>query len=170
MWDAISDWIRRHSIAVGFSLALIAAILIKLYVSSADRGFAGKITAVIIAVAITCASAYLPRPRAAATIGAHLRRTYAFFLRILIPLIVGWVAAVTLYVQHQQAQLLGAGVALYLIAVMIVKRRLRCPRCGTDFRQERAAELGPLSMDPRSPGELWDACPHCGVSFNDPLP
>jgi rubredoxin len=51
---------------------------------------------------------------------------------------------------------------------LFIRNRLCCPRCGTDFRQERFAKLGRWSMDPRGAEELWESCPQCGVSFDEP--
>jgi uncharacterized C2H2 Zn-finger protein len=74
-----------------------------------------------------------------------------------------------------QGQALGIGGFAVLFAVMslivwlVIRSRLRCPRCEADFRAERVAKLGRWSMDTRGMTELWNACPRCGVSFNDPL-
>ena len=63
-----------------------------------------------------------------------------------------------------------AGLIVLEIVELFVKKRIRCPRCGTDFRKERLAKVGRWSLDLRMAADLWDACPHCGVSFNDPCP
>jgi hypothetical protein len=109
------------------------------------------------------------------TIGEHLKRTSAYFQRIMAPLCAAWGAGVVLFVTgmsriQQQALAIGGGVALFLIGSLFVRNQLRCPRCGTDFRKERIAKLGRWSGDNRGTSELWDACPRCGVSFNDPWP
>jgi uncharacterized C2H2 Zn-finger protein len=86
-----------------------------------------------------------------------------------------WVAVVTLFVTdiskiEQQTLAVGGCLTLFLIAWLFVRNKLRCPRCGSDFRKERIAKLGRFSLDTRGAADLWDACPHCGVSFNDLWP
>jgi len=61
---------------------------------------------------------------------------------------------------------LGIGFALRLITGWL----FRCPRCCTDFEEERIKLLGRGSRDRRMYWVLWDACPRCGISFNDPWP
>jgi len=66
------------------------------------------------------------------------------------------------------------------IPLIWLLRRFVCPRCGTDlmklngeqFRQE-VRERGWrawLDIDTRPLWEARDACPHCGVSFDDSYP
>jgi ribosomal protein S27AE len=68
---------------------------------------------------------------------------------------------------YAQALSIGGGVAVALIASLFIRNRLRCPRCGTDFREARLEKLGRWSFDSRGSAGLWDACPHCGVSFDE---
>jgi hypothetical protein len=107
------------------------------------------------------------------TIGERLKRTNAYFVRIFVAVVMVWIAAVTVFVTglpQQTAVAMGGSVPFLILWRRVVRRQLRCPRCSTDFRKERIAELGRWSTDPRGPAELWDACPRCGVSFNDPWP
>jgi hypothetical protein len=111
----------------------------------------------------------------ALTIRQHLKRTNAYFQRIMVPVTAAWVAVVTLFVTdiskiEQQTLAVGGCLTLFLIAWLFVRNKLRCPRCGSDFRKERIAKLGRFSFDTRAAADLWDACPHCGVSFNDLWP
>jgi asparagine N-glycosylation enzyme membrane subunit Stt3 len=109
------------------------------------------------------------------TIGQHMRRTRVVFQRISVPLVVAWCVAVTFYGSgmtelQKQGVAVGGGVALFLIMWLFIRKALRCPSCGTDFRRERIAKLGRFALDARGAEELWDACPRCHVNFNDPLP
>ena len=106
------------------------------------------------------------------TIREHLNRTSALFVRLMIPIAGAWVAAIMLFgtdmtKAHQQAMSVGGGVVGILIGSLFIRNRLRCPRCGSDFRKERFAKLGRWSFDSRAIADLWDACPHCGVSFDE---
>jgi hypothetical protein len=114
----------------------------------------------------------------ARTIGEYLRRTRAYSWRFFILVAMVWIATVLLMgsgiplMQRLRPGIGGVAVlsaVMFLIVWLVIRSRLRCPRCGADFRQERFAKLGRWSFDTRGTGELWDACPRCGVSFNDPL-
>jgi hypothetical protein len=107
------------------------------------------------------------------TIREHFKRTTALFVRITVPIAGAWVAAFTLLgtdmtKAHRQALSIGGGVAVVLIASLFIRNRLRCPRCGTDFREARLEKLGRWSFDRRGSADLWDACPGCGVGFDEP--
>jgi hypothetical protein len=67
------------------------------------------------------------------------------------------------------------GVAILVILALLLRRRFLCPRCGTDLgklrrqevRQERRAR-GWFNVPMRLFWDVWDACPHCKVSLDDP--
>jgi hypothetical protein len=59
------------------------------------------------------------------------------------------------------------GIALALLLLVFFRGRFKCPRCSADFRKLRRAQLGRFSTDRRMYWDLWDACPNCGVSFDE---
>lgn len=74
------------------------------------------------------------------TIGEHLRRTNAYFVRVAVPLACAWIAAVTLFVPgiprwEKDALAIGGTVVGFLIGFLLVKNKLRCPRCGVSFEE-----------------------------------
>lgn len=90
---------------------------------------------------------------------------------------VGLVAAVIfLWREPRGSQLapyaFGAGFALAWLAVfaLFLRKRYVCPRCGADFIQLRREMLGRFNPDRRLYWDLWEKCPHCGVSFDEPWP
>lgn len=46
--------------------------------------------------------------------------------------------------------------------------RVRCPRCGSDLKQLQSEQLGRMKRGTGKPWELWDSCPKCHVSFDEP--
>jgi hypothetical protein len=107
------------------------------------------------------------------TIGDHLRRTRALYTRILLPIILAWIAVTTSYpptLTKDQRMLLGVagGTLIAILGFAFIKDKLKCPRCGSNFRKERIEVLGRFSTDARGAEDLWDACPSCGVSFKEP--
>jgi hypothetical protein len=180
---------RRHEQLSAAALMLpgtiVGLILVFFLASPENRDFAVKVVVAVDAVLAAALVGWLrsPMPRLkpgltgapALTIGEHFNRTNAYFVRIMVPLGTAWVAGVVLFVtgipkMQQNALAIGGGVALGLIGSLFIRNQLRCPRCGTDFRKERIAKLGRWSWDTRGTEELWNACPRCGVSFNDPWP
>jgi hypothetical protein len=93
------------------------------------------------------------------SIREHFKRTNALFVRIMVPIAGAWVAAITLFgtsmtKAHQQVLSIGGGVVVVLVGSLFIRNRLRCPRCGTDFRNERLAKLGRWSFDSRGSADL----------------
>jgi ribosomal protein S27AE len=62
-----------------------------------------------------------------------------------------------------------SGILLGLLLTVFFRGRFKCPRCSADFRKLRLAQFGRFSTDRRIYWELWDACPNCGVSFDEPF-
>jgi predicted RNA-binding Zn-ribbon protein involved in translation (DUF1610 family) len=68
-----------------------------------------------------------------------------------------------------------AFVVIVIILTGVLKRlfwgRFICPQCGTDlgklFREEREREGVSARDDRREIWERWNACPKCGVSFDE---
>jgi hypothetical protein len=67
------------------------------------------------------------------------------------------------------------GVPISAILVLVLRGRFLCPRCGTDLGKLRNREVrkkrrvrGRFSADRRLLWDVWNACPHCGVSFDEP--
>lgn len=46
--------------------------------------------------------------------------------------------------------------------------RCKCPRCGSDLDQLQPEQLGRMKRGTRKPWELWDCCPNCHASFDEP--
>ena len=179
------DWVRRHAVTIGLAFFLLGtgftAVLFTFFAPhSAHRAMSAAVAVLCVAFAALYAWADTPLKRSEApvvgvpglTIREHFKRTNALFVRITLPIAVAWVAAITLFGTGltkalQQASSVGGGLVVFLIAFLFIRNRLRCPRCGSDFRKERFAKLGRWSFDSRGSADLWDACPHCGVSFDE---
>lgn len=182
------SWVRRYGLLVALALLLpivtAAAFLIVLLVPPAGRHFATQafsaVFAVLLAVVFVCFQNPLPQVSKTAgvpapTIRERFGRTWAYHLRIIVPLMFIWATPIMVFLRGmprmQQYALAIAGMfAIQVVGYLLVRKRLCCPRCGSDFRKERHAQLGRWSMDRRMPWVLWDACPNCGVSFNGPWP
>src|SRR5690349_11460028 len=69
------------------------------------------------------------------------------------------------------------GIPFAIVLFLLLRKRFLCPRCGTDLgklrqqevRRERRAR-GWFNVETRQPWDVWQACPHCGVSFKEPYP
>jgi len=46
--------------------------------------------------------------------------------------------------------------------------RVRCPRCGCDLKQLQSEQLGRMKRGTGKPWEVWESCPKCHVSFDEP--
>jgi ribosomal protein S27AE len=179
-------WIRNRAgfIRVGFMLLggiLTAFVAVFLSPSASKTLLAAGVGVLMLAFAAFFAWARFPMPPRKAsingiptlTISEQLKRTHALFQRIMLVVLVTWCVAVTLSAPkltalQRNGTAAGGGLVLFVAGWLLVRYRLRCPRCGTDFRKERIAKLGRWSMDTRGTTELWEECPHCGVSFNGP--
>lgn len=69
-----------------------------------------------------------------------------------------------------QGPVLGLAIGAVLGPAIIILGRVlyRCPRCHADFQKLRVKEFGRGYRDKRMYWQLWDACPQCHVSFDDP--
>jgi uncharacterized C2H2 Zn-finger protein len=133
---------------------------------------------VAFAAFFTWARTSLPRiapkgPVRVVTIAEHFKRTRTLSVRIIVPIVALWVVLTDSYPLQlpkgeRNALAIGGGAVLGVVGSVFMVRRLRCPRCGTNFKQDRLAKLGRWSFDTRGTEEIWDACPHCGVSFDEP--
>jgi hypothetical protein len=187
MKDTTADWIRRHEQLVGWAVffpsMIFAVILVVFLVPPESRDFAVRAVMAVCLVSFAAFYAWVRSPLTrlksatagipVLTIGDHFKRTSAYHVRIMTPVLAAWIAGVLLFgaglpKRQQQALAIGGGLVLSIPGWMFIRNQLRCPRCGTDFKRERFAKLGRWSFDTRGAAELWDACPHCGVSFNDP--
>jgi ribosomal protein S27AE len=180
MGQNLSQWIRHHVRRVAIGLAVVGMTVGAVFFPHSGRGTL-TVTVLTLALMVAWAQTPLPRPKSLTagipplTIRDHLKRTNAVFVRIMVPLLCGWIVVVTLFLTdipkpQRQAWAIGGGVVLAFIGSMFIRARLRCPRCGSDFRKERITQLGRWSFDTRTTTDLWDACPRCGVSFDEPYP
>jgi len=186
MKEDTREWIRNRAGLIGVALmvlwGVLAAVVATFLPPTASRTIVKASAAVsVLGFAAFYAWAQFPMaPRkqstignSTPTIGEQLKRTTALFQRTVMLVAVAWCVGVTLLAPNLPAAkrngfaIIG-GMVLFLAGWLLVRSRLRCPRCGTDFKKERIAKLGRWSMDTRQSTELWDACPHCGVSFNEP--
>jgi len=183
--ETTPDWVRRHATTIGLAFFVLGTTLTAIFfaIFAPHAGHrAMSIAVVLLFVAFTAfyAWAVTPLKRSDArmagsprlTIREHFKRTNALFVRIVVPIFGTWVGAIMLFgtgmtKAHQQALGVAGGVVGVLIGSLFIRNRLLCPRCGTNFRKERLAKLGRWSFDSRGTADLWDACPHCGVSFDE---
>lgn len=187
--DPLQEWVRRHCQLVGAALLLpvwvTVSVLIFFLVPPASRDLAMRAGMAVSTVLLSTFYAWVwsplppvgPKPAGvpALSIREHFGRTWAYYVRITIPVMVSWLMAVMLFLpllpKVEEYALAGAGaVAIQMLGYRLARKQLRCPRCGSNFKKERHARLGRWSRDSRMPWELWDACPHCSVSFDDPWP
>lgn len=176
MRDSNREYIRRHGKLVGSGGMVLGMVLSAIFLPRSFQNVA--VVGLVVAFALFYVWAEHPLSRSAEpgnslTIRQQLKRTRALSLRILIPVVVLWVGYVTLYCDQlpalrRQALAIGVAVALMYIWLLFMKGSLNCPRCGTNFRQERIAKFGRWSMDARGTEDIWDSCPHCSVSFDEP--
>lgn len=180
MGQNLSQWIRQHVRGVATGLTFVGMTAGAVFFPHSVRGTVA-VTILTLALMVAWAQTPLPRPQSLTagipplTIRHHFKRTTAVFVRIMVPLLCVWVVAVTLFFTdipklQQQVWAIGGGVALAFIGSLFIRARVRCPRCGTDFRKEHIAQFGRWLFDTRTTTDLWDACPRCGVSFDEPYP
>lgn len=179
MRSATLQWLWRHREATGhvllFIVALAGAILLPKRLGEV-AAFCGVLAAAGVIWARTPLKPLKSPPHE--SIREHCLRVRAWWLRIVVPVLAAWMAAVDLYVtgltgSDKQMLALGGVVAGAVIAwVVFLKDRLRCPRCGTYLAQQRAARLRLLELFASYTGlrreEGRDACPVCRVSFEEP--
>ena len=107
------------------------------------------------------------------SIREHMRRFHQRVTRITV--IVGVVTVLLFTWRYPHASgtahyELGAvmGVVIGVVLLFVFRGRFVCPRCGADFLKLRRKERGRFNFDTRMFWQIWDKCPHCGVSFDDP--
>jgi uncharacterized C2H2 Zn-finger protein len=184
MKQTTREFIRRHaemvSVGVFVSVAVLAAFVAVLFHRVNKQGvqLGAAVLCVAFAAFFTWARTSLPRiepkgPVRVATIKEHFRRTRTLSVRIIVPVVALWAVLADSYPLHlskseRNTLVIGGGAVLGVVGSLLTVRRLRCPRCGTNFKKERFAKLGRWSFNTRGTEEIWDACPHCGVSFDEP--
>ena len=60
------------------------------------------------------------------------------------------------------------GVVFGVVLTLLGHFLYRCPRCHADFRKLRIKQMGRWNRDGRFYWQIWDACPQCLVSFDEP--
>ena len=177
------EWIRRHALAIGVGFMVVAEVLagiitVVFFPRSVHQAVAVSLMIVLVVFGTFLAWARTPaltrvQPDAPLTIREHFKRTNVLFQRIFTPIMMAWVAGFILFATgmskvERNAWTYCGLVAMCVIAFPFLRSRLVCPRCGTNFKQERFAKLGRWSFDRRTAAEIWDCCPRCGVSFDEP--
>lgn len=113
------------------------------------------------------------RDRRVVTIREHLQRFHrrvTYFAVIVVVLMAVLIGLRYPHVTPLQNLMIGLimGIPVSAVLLWVFKGRFKCPRCGADFQKLRRAQHGLSRMDTRIYWELWNACPHCGVSFDAP--
>jgi hypothetical protein len=178
MSQPIRDWARRHVRTVAVSFLVVGMLLSAVFLPRSAQNMAVGGLVVAMGAFYAWATTTLPRrpptePSPPLTIGDTLKRRRTLLVRIMVPVMIAWTVAVlwypsTLTKMQKQLVAVGGSVVLFWILWFPLRQNFRCPRCGTDFKMERRAKLGRISFDQRGPEEIWDKCPNCGVSFNEP--
>ena len=186
MKEETRERIRSHAELIGVAFIVIVGLIAAFIATFFFPSVAKTVVTAVVAVSMLAFAGFygwarfpmVPWKFAIAAIqipiiGEQLKRTHAFFQRIMLIVLVAWCVGVTLLVPNLAAAkrngiAIGGGLMLFLVGWLLVCNWLLCPRCGTDFKKDRIAKLGRWSLDTRGTTELWDACPHCGVSFNEP--
>jgi hypothetical protein len=176
MRNATREYLRRYPRLTGVVFMIVGTVLAAIFLPQSAAGPAMAALIVLFSVYFAWATTVVPKqPNVTApslTIRDHFKRTRGLFVRIGVPVVCAWCVGVELYPStltkgQRQAWAIAGGVVLMFAATLFIKDRFKCPRCGTNFKHERWAKLGRWSMDMRNPEEMWDSCPHCGVSFNE---
>ena len=87
---------------------------------------------------------------------------------------VAFIAAAVMWMYPQlNGFVIGLVIAVPLIGVLFAFRgRFRCPRCGAELSKLRRQEIRQrgfieATLDRRLFWDAWNACPKCGVSFDE---
>ena len=106
------------------------------------------------------------------TIRQHFERVQKNLTRVIV--VAGAVLVLGLAFQFPHTSLsrsflhaIGVVLALAIPGLVFTGFMYRCPRCGASFRKLRIKQLG-FRADPRMHWELWNECPRCRLSFDDP--
>jgi uncharacterized C2H2 Zn-finger protein len=181
--ESTREFVHRHAKLLGGVFAFVAIVIVAIVtvVFALPRSYGNAATAlVLLAFVAFFVWGYTPllKPKApgvAPTIREHMQRTRANFTRFVVITASAWCIALTFFkgsLTKSQAQWTGivGGLAIFGLAALFIRNRLRCPRCGADFGRDRNAKVGRWSFDTRGAEELWDSCPHCGLSFDESWP
>lgn len=178
MTEANRAYIRRPGTWICVGILAVGAVLSAVFLSASLQNI--EFNALIGALAVFLIWKRFPVPPLSVaeqgspvTIRLQLKRTRAIFQRSLVLVDVLWCVMVTIcFAQRttlwQYGLAIGGSLVLTMTASLFVKGQLRCPRCRTDFKQARIAEVGRWSTDTRGAEERWQRCPQCGVDFDDP--
>jgi hypothetical protein len=63
---------------------------------------------------------------------------------------------------------LGEAAVAMPILLVFMRRTYRCPGCEVNLMQLRVQKLGRRTGDRRMFWQIWDACPNCELSFDEP--
>jgi hypothetical protein len=171
------EYFKRYPRLIGGAVMALALAPIAAFLPQSLHHAAFGALIVLFGVYYAWAVTTVPKrstpPTAPLTIRDHFKRTRGLLIRVGVPLAIAWIVGVDLYPStltknEREGWAMGGGAALIIAAVFLIKERFKCPRCRTNFKHERWAQLGRWSTDMRNPEDMWDACPSCGVSFNDP--
>jgi hypothetical protein len=178
--DSTRNFVGRYPRIVAGSCLFVGGVLAAVFVPrSLQRLVIGTMIVAFGLVYVWTITTLPPRPLAVPgktlTIRDQLKRNRTLYMRTFVPVALAWVVAVTLFHAplpkwQEQGLCVGGVLVVAVVGFLLVKNGLKCPRCGSTFGKERIAKLGRWTMDTRGPEELWDACPHCGVSFDEPWP
>jgi hypothetical protein len=186
MKEETREWIRSHAELIGVAFMVLVGVVAAFIAAFLFPNVGKAVVTAGVAVSLLAFAGFYGwarfpmAPRTSSitgiptlTIGEQLKRTHALFQRIMLLIGVAWCVGITLLAPNLTAAqrngfAIVGGLVLAFVGWLLVRNRLLCPRCGTDFKKDRIAKLGRWSLDTRGTTELWDACPHCGVSFNEP--
>ena len=160
--DNPREFIRRHaemvSVALFVSVAVLAALVAALIpgVTKQDVQVGSAVLFVAFAACFTWARTSLARvhpkgPVHVATIAEHFKRTRTLSVRVIVPVVALWVVAANCYPLHlskgeRNALAIGGGAVLGVIGALLMVKGLRCPRCGSNFKQERFAKARAVEL------------------------
>jgi len=176
--DSTGNFIKRHPRIVGGVGLSVGCVLAAIFVPRSLQNLA--LGAMIVAFGmlyVWSITTLPPRPLAAPskalTIRDQLKRNRTLYMRSVVPVAIAWIAAITLYHAplpkwQEQGLAIGGALVVVLVGSLLVKNGLKCPHCACNFGKERIAKLGRWSMDTRGAEEIWDSCPRCSVSFDEP--
>jgi asparagine N-glycosylation enzyme membrane subunit Stt3 len=175
MRDRIWKYFERYPAAASMIILIVGVILAAVFVPRPYQRIGTDACIALFVAVYAWASTPLPKvgPGVRPTIRQEFKRTRQLFIRFSVIAAVMLIICVEYFAEPLsgvERYVIDIGAFLLMLAVVwpFIRKRFHCPSCGTNFKQARLAKVGRWTMDTRGAEDLWDRCPSCGVSFDEP--